>query len=134
MDTVVALVCPRCHAPLTQPRQRLLSCPGCAATYPIVDGIHSFVESASPKADSTSVELSVIIPALNEAANLGRVLPELSSTLSQLGVSYEVVVVDGGSTDGTAEAGSAGGARVIRQEMPGYGGGFCPRVFGAPGP
>src|SRR5919201_1263767 len=133
MDTIVALACPRCHASLTQPGQRLLSCPGCAATYPIVDGIHSFVESASPKADSTSVELSVIIPALNEAANLTRVLPELSSTLSQIGVSYEVVVVDGGSTDGTAEAGRAGGARVIRQEMPGYGGALRAGFAGARG-
>src|SRR5919204_2803465 len=134
MDTIVDLACPRCHASLTQPGQGFLTCPRCAMSYPVTDGIPSFVEAASQEAERASLELSVIIPALNEAANLARVLPELSRTLSQLGVSYEVVVVDGGSTDGTTAAATAGGARVIRQEMPGYGGALRAGFAGARGP
>lgn len=43
--------------------------------------------------------LSVVIPALNEAANLERLLPELARSCPDA----EVIVVDGGSTDGTAD-------------------------------
>src|SRR6185369_7131169 len=42
--------------------------------------------------------------------------------LDELGCTYEIVLVDGGSTDGTEEAGRAAGARVFRQQLPGYGG------------
>jgi rSAM/selenodomain-associated transferase 2 len=56
--------------------------------------------------------LSVIIPALNEAANLARNLP----ALSQAAIVGEVIVVDGGSTDRTAEAAVAGGAKLIAAE------------------
>jgi rSAM/selenodomain-associated transferase 2 len=41
--------------------------------------------------------LSIVIPALNEAANLDRLLPELA----RICPAAEVIVVDGGSTDGT---------------------------------
>ena len=51
-----------------------------------------------------TVNLCVIIPALNAA-------PRLPATLAALGTGPEVIVVDGGSTDGTREA--AVGARVI---------------------
>lgn len=43
--------------------------------------------------------LSIVIPALNEAANLERLLPELALTCPDA----EVIVVDGGSTDGTSD-------------------------------
>jgi glycosyltransferase involved in cell wall biosynthesis len=44
--------------------------------------------------------VSVVVPALNEARNLTRVLPELPDT-------HQVILVDGGSVDGTIEAGLA---------------------------
>jgi rSAM/selenodomain-associated transferase 2 len=43
--------------------------------------------------------LSIVIPALNEAANLERLLPELARTCREA----ELIVVDGGSTDGTQD-------------------------------
>jgi rSAM/selenodomain-associated transferase 2 len=43
--------------------------------------------------------LSIVVPVLNEAANLERLLPELLT----LGPHVEIVVADGGSIDGTAE-------------------------------
>ena len=43
--------------------------------------------------------LSIVIPALNEAANLERLLPDLARTCPDA----EVIVVDGGSTDGTLD-------------------------------
>ena len=46
--------------------------------------------------------LSVVIPAFNEAARLPRYLDEVVGFLEARGKPYEVVVVDDGSTDGTA--------------------------------
>jgi rSAM/selenodomain-associated transferase 2 len=54
--------------------------------------------------------LSIVVPALNEAQGL----PTLLSTLAGgVALPYEVVVADGGSTDGTPDAARAAGARTI---------------------
>lgn len=69
-----------------------------------------------------SPELAVVIPAWNERENLELLLPALRESLDGLGVRYEVIVADGGSSDGTAEAARRRGARIVRQEERGYGG------------
>lgn len=66
--------------------------------------------------------LTVVIPALNERRNLERLMPALRDELAGLGVPAEIIVVDGGSTDGTQTAAARHGARVVRQLEPGYGG------------
>jgi glycosyltransferase involved in cell wall biosynthesis len=48
------------------------------------------------------VELSLVVPAYNERENLAPLLNEITSALA--GRSYEVIIVDDGSTDGTLEA------------------------------
>lgn len=62
------------------------------------------------------MRVAVVIPVFNEAAAIGRVLAELPA-----GVADEVLVVDGGSSDGTQEAAQAMGATVLRQRGRGYG-------------
>ena len=66
-------------------------------------------------------ELSVVIPVLNERENIDALLPRLGRVLHELGCSHEVVVVDGASQDGSADAARSGGARVVVQNAPGYG-------------
>lgn len=61
--------------------------------------------------------VTVIIPALNEEAPIAGVVRACLAT----GEAAEVIVVDNGSTDRTAERASAAGARVVRQPTPGYG-------------
>ncbi len=56
--------------------------------------------------------ISVIIPTLNEAHHL----PETLSALAQLGEAVEIVVVDAGSEDGTADVAEKMGARVITSD------------------
>ena len=63
----------------------------------------------------TSVGVSVIIPARNEATRLPRLLEALAAELR----SGEVLVVDDGSTDGTAAVARASGATVLSAEPPG---------------
>jgi glycosyltransferase involved in cell wall biosynthesis len=59
---------------------------------------------------------ALIIPALNEAATIGLLLKRLPS-----GLFSQVIVVDNGSDDGTAEVAQAAGAEVIREPRRGYG-------------
>ncbi len=47
------------------------------------------------------MRLSVVLPAYNEANNLVSVVSELMKTLDDLGIDFEILVVDDGSTDGT---------------------------------
>jgi glycosyltransferase involved in cell wall biosynthesis len=64
--------------------------------------------------------VTVIIPAFNEEKGLGIALPALMGTARERG--WEVIVIDDGSTDGTASVAESHGARVIRHpENKGYG-------------
>ncbi len=67
-------------------------------------------------------ELAVVVPAVDEGDNLARLLPALAEVLAELDVPAEVVVVDGGSRDDTADVAARYGARVVQQRERGYGG------------
>jgi dolichyl-phosphate beta-glucosyltransferase len=60
--------------------------------------------------------LSVVIPAFNEAERLPRTLGRLTAFLRDFGRGHEVLVVDDGSVDATAEKARAAGATVLRNE------------------
>jgi glycosyltransferase involved in cell wall biosynthesis len=61
--------------------------------------------------------LTVVIPVYNQAAQIGATLAALDRALGASSFEADVLVVDDGSTDGTAEAvEAAGGATVLRQE------------------
>ena len=62
------------------------------------------------------MRISVVIPTLNEGASIGRVLHDLPA-----GLVSEVIVVDGGSVDGTPSIAERLGARVVREPRRGYG-------------
>jgi len=62
------------------------------------------------------VKIAVIIPALNEEESIAHVIAEVPRDLVQ-----EIVVVDNGSTDRTAEVARSAGAEVVREERQGYG-------------
>ena len=71
--------------------------------------------------ETTTFDVSVVIATLNERENLERLLPELWQVLGGLGLRAEILILDGPSTDGTAEAALRLGARVIRVPRGGYG-------------
>ena len=63
--------------------------------------------------------ISVIIAALNEEAAIAKVIAAVPRDLAD-----EIIVVDNGSTDRTAEVASRAGARVVIQPRRGYGRSF----------
>lgn len=55
----------------------------------------------STGSDASVIELSVVVPAFNEASNLSRLYTELAPVLDGLASRWEIVVADDGSRDGT---------------------------------
>jgi len=49
------------------------------------------------------MDLSVVVMAYNEAANLEAVVQEIVSALTVIGCTHEILIIDDGSTDGTGE-------------------------------
>jgi dolichol-phosphate mannosyltransferase len=72
--------------------------------------------------NQTRPDLSVVIPALNEAENLKSLLPLIQQVVSELGVSAEIIVVDGGSADETESLVKGLKAQLVHQSERGYGG------------
>jgi glycosyltransferase involved in cell wall biosynthesis len=77
-------------------------------------------EPAAPQGDE-ALEVSVVMPCLNEERTVGRCVEKAVRTLRELGIRGEVVVADNGSTDRSIELAEAAGARVVRQTLKGYG-------------
>jgi glycosyltransferase involved in cell wall biosynthesis len=77
-------------------------------------------ESAAPPI-SPSVELSIVMPCLNEARTVGRCVEKALRTMRELGIAGEVVGSHIGARDGRIEWAERAGARVVRQSLKGYG-------------
>ena len=67
------------------------------------------------------LELSVVIPALNEERTIARCVEKARKAIAALGAPGEVVVADNGSTDRTREVAEKTGARVVAVDGKGYG-------------
>ena len=68
------------------------------------------------------MDVSVILPVVNEAENLSALIPRLIALLDRERLTHEIVVVDGASSDGTRETAEALGARVVAERRRGYAG------------
>jgi hypothetical protein len=65
--------------------------------------------------------VSVVLPCLNEAQSIALCVSSARAGLAAAGLFGEVVVVDNGSTDGSAEIAATAGARVVHEPALGYG-------------
>ncbi len=82
---------------------------------------------------SQGVEVSVVIPCLNEANSLAYCVDKAVRAFQAAGLSGEVVVADNGSTDGSIQIAEQHGARVIRVAERGYGAALRAGIAGARG-
>ncbi|MFQ5701012.1 MAG: glycosyltransferase family 2 protein [Acidobacteriota bacterium] len=67
------------------------------------------------------LDVSVVIPCLNEEATVGECVSKARAAIGKLGVRGEVLVVDNGSTDASADVARSAGARIVTEPRPGYG-------------
>lgn len=67
------------------------------------------------------VFVSVVIPVFNEEQTIGDIITRTKRTMEQMGVSYEVLVVDDGSGDRSAEISQEKEARVLKEKHQGKG-------------
>jgi glycosyltransferase involved in cell wall biosynthesis len=70
---------------------------------------------------SNELEISVVMPCLNEARTVGTCVTKAVIALAGLDVAGEVIVADNGSTDGSQAIAREHGARVVHADRRGYG-------------
>ena len=78
-------------------------------------------QDPQPDAEVRPGSVSVVIPCLNEAETIEECVRRARAVLSESGRSFEVLVVDNGSEDGSAALARASGARVVEEPRRGYG-------------
>lgn len=77
--------------------------------------------------------VSVVIPCLNEEEAVGGVVESAKLGLARSGHPGEVIVVDNGSTDASAAIAAEHGARVVREQLRGYGSAYLTGLASARG-
>jgi glycosyltransferase involved in cell wall biosynthesis len=83
----------------------------------IVDVGHSL----APRTSDPPLELSVVMPCLNESLTLGVCVTKARVAISRLGIRGEIIVADNGSTDGSQAIAERLGARIVPISVKGYG-------------
>jgi glycosyltransferase involved in cell wall biosynthesis len=71
--------------------------------------------------NAADLDVTVVMPCLNEAAAVAQCVAETMSAMGRAGLTGEVIVVDNGSTDGSAQLAASLGARVVHEASRGYG-------------
>jgi glycosyltransferase involved in cell wall biosynthesis len=74
-----------------------------------------------PVKEAEAIELSVVMPCLNEAETLETCIRKAQRSLREANVAGEVVIADNGSSDGSVEIAERLGARVVHVKAKGYG-------------
>ena len=85
------------------------------------------------KVDGDRIELSIVMPCLNEAETLATCINKAKKALAQLNVKGEIVIADNGSHDGSPEIAADLDARVIHVAEKGYGSALLGGIKGARG-
>src|SRR5215467_728935 len=104
----------------------------------IVPRMGTILASERSQPESTDrrmpVEVSVVIPCLNEANSLAFCVDKALNAFRASGLSGEVIVADNGSTDGSIQIAEEHGARVVHVAERGYGSALQAGIAAARGP
>lgn len=95
-------------------------------------GFRAGVSGSSLPVDEP-VELTVVMPCLNEAETLAVCIDKAHAALRENGIPGEVLIADNGSTDGSQEIAAAHGARVVPVPVRGYGAALNTGILAAAG-
>ncbi len=86
---------------------------------PTVSTVDQGLDAAA--ASPSQIEVSIVMPCLNESDTLEICIQKAQRALSEAGIVGEIVIADNGSTDGCPEIAEGLGARVVHVEAKGYG-------------
>ena len=85
-------------------------------------GMGTAITTQPPRAaDAPPLDVSVVLPCLNEAGSVGAVVRDAIAALQRAGLTGEVIVSDNGSSDGSPAIADMAGARVVKAPLRGYG-------------
>ncbi len=87
------------------------------------------LEAPSPR----RIELTILMPCLNEAETVAICVRKAQTFLERTGVAGEILVADNGSSDGSVELAQRAGARVVRVAQKGYGSALIAGIAAAQG-
>ena len=88
-------------------------------TAPVESALSRDLESR--RDELPTLELSVVMPCLNESRTLASCIRKAQSAMDRLGVRGEVIIADNGSNDGSQSLAEELGARVVPINERGYG-------------
>ena len=91
------------------------------------------MSSTVTPASEAPLELTIVMPCLNEAETLATCIDKANAALHDNGIAGEVVVADNGSTDGSQQIAVAHGARVVPVPIRGYGAALNAGILAARG-
>lgn len=80
-----------------------------------------------------TIELSIIMPCLNEAETLEVCIEKAQKSLRELNIAGEVIIADNGSSDGSQKIAASMGARVVAVAAKGYGSALMGGIIAARG-
>ncbi len=86
----------------------------------LTSGIHDD-PARVPAPVRENIELSIVMPCLNEAETIERCIVKSQAGIRQANLAGEIVIADNGSTDGSIEIAERLGARVVHVKAKGYG-------------
>lgn len=87
----------------------------------------------APSQEGPTLELTILMPCLNEARTLATCITRARHFLSRAGICGEVVIADNGSTDGSQAIATRSGARVVEVPTRGYGAALIAGIEAAQG-
>jgi glycosyltransferase involved in cell wall biosynthesis len=90
-------------------------------------------EATAPVKNSETIEVSVVMPCLNESETLASCIGKAQRALREANIAGEVVVADNGSSDGSVQIAETLGARVVNVEAKGYGSALMGGIAAASG-
>ena len=87
----------------------------------------------SQQSAPNSIEVSVVMPCLNEAETLKACISKALCCFKENNIDGEVVIADNGSKDGSIKIAESAGARVVLVELKGYGNALMEGISAAKG-
>ena len=92
-----------------------------------------YLENNNKLNDNSEIEVSVVIPCLNEEKTIGICIEKASRVFKECNINGEIIVSDNGSIDGSVDIALKLGATVVYQPLRGYGNAYIKGIKNARG-